>query len=1143
MRSQTTAPLFLFLSLTLCCASSPEGEPDGQEPAADDEPRAPAPLSVELGTTQDAESEGDGAGDAEEEAEWDVETFTGPTREVAIDTTRGTWMSVDVHPSGEELVFDLLGDVYVMPIGGGEARAVASGPAWQYQPCYSPDGERIAYTSDAGGGDNLWVMGRDGSDPRPVTKETFRLLNSPAWSPDGRFLAARKHFTHRRSAGAGEVWLYHVGAGLAESAQGGLQLTKRKNEQKDVGEPAFSPDGRYVYFSYDATPGDTFQYSKDATAGIYSIDRLDRETGRRTTVVSGPGGACRPTPSPDGKSLAFVRRVDFRSTLFVMDLASGTPRAVYGPLERDMQETWALHGVYPAFEWMPDGRSIVLWAGGELRRVDVETGEASTIPFHVADTRTVQDAVRFPIEVAPDEFEVQALRWVRVSPAGDRVVYQALGRLWVRELPDGEPRRLTAREEHFEFHPSFSPDGASIVYTTYDDAELGSIRIVPASGGDGRAVTAEPGHYADPVFTPDGAEIVYQKRRGGYVTSPLWSWEPGIYRVPVGGGEPRLVTRRGRSPQFVASDGDAEPRVFLMDVKQEKDRDRRTLFSVDLDGSDERTHLVSANATEYALSPDGRWVAFAEGFHAYVAPFVRAGREIDVGPSSKSIPVTQVSRDAGENLQWSGDSRSLHWSLGPELYSRALTDAFAFLDGAPEELPEPPTEGRNISFRAPTAAPDGVVALVGARLVTMRGDEVIESGTVVVDGPRIVAVGPAEDVDVPSSARIVDVSGKTIIPGIVDVHYHGATATGGITPESNWVHQANLAFGVTTAHDPSHDTNSIFAVSEMAKAGVIVAPRTYSTGTILYGAMGSFKAQIDSLDDARSHLRRLQAVGAFSVKSYNQPRRDQRQQVLAAARELGMMVVPEGGSDHNHNLTMVVDGHTGLEHSLPLENVYADVTQLWGGTDVGYTPTLVVGYGGIWGENYWYDRTDVWRHEHLRTFVPSFVVEPRSRRRTKAPDEDYNTLRSAGIAKAIVDVGGRVQIGAHGQLAGLAAHWELWMFEQGGMTPHEALRSATLSGAYYVGLDGDPRLDRAGQARGPRRHRRQPARGPAHVRARRLHDAQRRALRRRDDGRGRQARDRPGLLLARPRSGPTAPGVGGRLRGLRARGPLRKGRR
>ena len=361
----------------------------------------------------------------------------------------------------------------------------------------------------------------------------------------------------------------------------------------------------------------------------------------------------------------------------------------------------------------------------------------------------------------------------------------------------------------------------------------------------------------------------------------------------------------------------------------------------------------------------------------------------------------------------------------------------------------------NVAFRHPHARPDGALALVGAKIVTMRGDEVIEDGVLVADGNRIAAVGKRSEVAIPAGARVFDVAGTTLVPGLIDVHAHGSQASDGITPQANWIHAANLAFGVTTIHDPSNDTNEIHAVAELAKAGLVLSPRTFSTGTILYGAAGAFAAPIDSLDEARSHLRRLKAVGAISVKSYNQPRREQRQQVLAAAREIGIMVVPEGGSLFQHNMSMVVDGHTGIEHSLPVEHVYDDVLQLWGPSGVGYTPTLVVGYGGPWGEEYWYQHEEVWANERLGRFVPRFVLDPRSRRRTMYPQAEFNTQRSSGICKALVDAGGAVQLGAHGQLAGLAAHWELEMFVGGGMSAHEALRSATLSGARYVGLERD----------------------------------------------------------------------------------------
>ncbi|MFZ4576484.1 MAG: amidohydrolase family protein [Phycisphaerales bacterium] len=347
-----------------------------------------------------------------------------------------------------------------------------------------------------------------------------------------------------------------------------------------------------------------------------------------------------------------------------------------------------------------------------------------------------------------------------------------------------------------------------------------------------------------------------------------------------------------------------------------------------------------------------------------------------------------------------------------------------------------------------------------------RGTRVIDNGVIVIEGNRIKAVGPSDQVKVPAGAQVWDATGRVITPGFIDVHAHGGQAENGFTPQRNWIGHANLAFGVTTIHDPSNDTEAIFAASELAKAGMILCPRTFSTGTILYGAAGAYKAEIESLDDAMFHLSRMKAVGAFSVKSYNQPRRDQRQMVLEAARRLGMMVVPEGGALYQHNMSMVVDGHTSVEHTVPVPVLYRDALQLWGQSRTGYTPTLGVAYGGMGGENYWYARTKVWENKHLLRFVPRYIVDPRSRRRVDAPDEEWNHIAQSRIAKGVLDAkqsltvaadggGGGPTLGAHGQLAGLAAHWEMWMFVQGGMTPFEALRAATIDGAWYVGLDKD----------------------------------------------------------------------------------------
>ncbi len=977
------------------------------------------------------------------EKKWDVDNPGGPSTDVALDVREGTWLSLDVAPDGQEIAFDLLGDLYTLPIAGGEAKALTAGVAWDMQPRYSPDGKTIAFTSDRAGGDNIWLVDRDGKNPRTVTKESFRLLNSPVWLPDGSMLAARKHFTAERSLGSGEIWLYHRTGG------DGLQMTSKPNDQKDVGEPAFSPDGRYLYFSQDATPGAFFLYNKDSNAGIYVIKRLDRQTGEVEVFLSGAGGAIRPTPSPDGKSLAFIRRVRGKSVLYLVDLASRAERPLYDGLDRDLQETWAIHGVYPTMAWTPDGTSIIFWAGGKIQRLDVASGAVADIPFHVKASRRVAKALHFEQAAFAPQVDTKMLRWVEVSPQGDRVVFQALGHLYVRSLPDGEPHRLTTAEDHFEFYPSFSRDGQWIVYTTWNDATLGSVRVVAASGGEGKVLSDRPGHYIEPAISPDGKNVVFSRIAGGGIRTPTWSQETGLYVVPTAGGTPRRLRKEGGSAPHFGAEPD---RVYFLEYV---DGGRRELRSLGLDGTEERTHLASDNATEFRVSPDGRWVAFTERFNAYIAPFVATGKTVEIGPKASSVPLTRVSRDAGEYLHWAGDSSALHWSLGPELYTRELKDAFAFLPGAPEKLPEPASGGRKIGLVVPADVPTGSVALVGGRVITMKGDEVIDDGTVLVRENRIVAVGPRSDVTVPADAKVIDVHGKTVMPGLIDVHWHGSQGSDEIIPQQNWFNFAALGFGVTTIHDPSNDTSEIFSAAEMQRAGLITGPRIFSTGTILYGAKAPFKAEIDSLDDARAHLRRLQAVGAFSVKSYNQPRRDQRQQVIAAARELGMLVVPEGGSLFEHNMTQVVDGHTGVEHTIPIGRIYEDVKQLWSGTEVGYTPTLIVAYGGLWGEEYWYAKTNVWENQRLLSFVPREAIDARSRRRETAPDEEWNHFNQAKVAADLEHRGVKVNIGAHGQREGLGAHWELWMMAQGGMTNHEALRVATLNGAHYLGMDHD----------------------------------------------------------------------------------------
>jgi len=976
----------------------------------------------------------------EKAAKWSVNSPKGKFTQANIDVRSGTWMNVDLSPDGKTIVFDLLGDIYTMPVTGGEAKALMTDIAWQMQPRFSPDGKHIAFTSDEDGGDNIWLMDSDGSNRHAITTESFRLLNSPAWSPDGNYIIARKHFTGSRSLGAGEVWMYHKTGGS------GIQLTKRPNEQKDLGEPAFSPDGKYVYFSQDSTPGKYFEYSKDSEKGIYKIKRLNRETGEINVIISGRGGAIRPTPSPDGKTLAFISREDFQSKLYLYDLISGKETLVYDNLERDMQETWAIHGVYPTMTWTPNGKNIIFWAGGKIKQLNLATHKAKNIEFHVKTSKKIQTALRFQQNIDHDNFDVKMLRDVDISPNGKQVTFEAMGHIYIRKLPHGKPKRLTRQNDHFELNPSYSRDGKKIVFATWDDEKQGQIRVVSSRGGKGKTLLKEMGKYIEPSFSPDGKSIVFRKISGGFITDPAWGLNPGIYVVSSKGGKAKLVTKHGVQPHFANNNHRI---YFVLDGK------KPSLSRIDIDGQHEKKLYQGKFATEYHVSPNGKYLAFAERFKVFVTPMVERGEVIDIGPKGGNLPVKQLSTRAGENISWNAKSNELYWSLGANLYQASTQHLFAITEeNSKEKAENNKVKVTHLGFKQKTDKPSGRVAFVGGKIITMEGDTIINNGVLLVESNKIVAIGKKGDVNIPKDAFIVDTSGKTIMPGLVDEHAHGPQGSSEIIPQQNWKNYAGLTFGVTTIHDPSNDTTEFFDASEMQKSGEIVAARLFSTGTILYGAtVAGYTSHVDSLDDAKFHVSRMKAAGAFSVKSYNQPRRDQRQEIIEAGRELNMMVVPEGGSLLEHNLTMVVDGHTTLEHSISTEKVYDDITQLWSQSKTAYTPTLGVAYGGISGENYWYDTTDVWKHPRLSKYVPMEILAPRSMRRTKAPKNHYNHFNVAKTAKIMSDAGVIVNAGGHGQREGLAMHWEMWMMAQGGMTPLEAIRTATINPAKTLGLD------------------------------------------------------------------------------------------
>lgn len=1003
---------------------------------------------------------------------WKVEDAHGPSSVVSFSTDEGTWLHLDVHPDGTQVVFSLLGDLYVLPIAGGEARRITSGTAYDVQPRFSPDGKWIAFASDRGGLENLWIADREGKNARPVSGEKASAVNSPAWSPDGQYLVGRKRLTDTSSLGTVELWMWHLKGGE------GVQLTK-KDEQPDAADPAFSPDGRFLYYS--ARPG-RYKYDSNVNNGIWQVKRLDRRTGQALPLTGEFGGAAVPTPSPDGKQIAFVRRVRAKTRIEVLDLATGRVRLVAPEVERDLQEGFASHGVTPGFDWTPDGKAILATAQGKIWRFDAASGERTAVPFKAAVEQRVTDALRFPRAVGGDTVRARIIRWPVESPDGKRLVFSAVGRLYEMDLPSGTPRRLTSGAD-LEYAPAFSPDGRQVAYVTWNDREGGHVWVLP-NGGTPRRITENAAQYANPSFSPDGTRIAYLKGsgatfRGGDTADELWHeilWSPaeGGPSHYVIGVKNRGQNRRMTRPTFSA-DGQ---RVFYLDDEDGKPTEvpKSALSSVRLDGTDARAHLRWPKAEEAAVSPDARYVAFSELHNAYVTamPDLYA-QAIDVSTDKGALPVGKLTDEGGEWMGWADGGRTVTWSFGPVYHRLALDKALP----TPEpEAPKPAETAKKddqkkdekakeekrklpisqsveIVLNLPRPRPTETVAYTGARIVTMKGDEVIESGAIVVEGNRIKAVGAS--VAVPPGARTVDLAGRTIVPGFIDEHAHLHYSSLDVFPQRPWKYAANLAYGVTTTHDPSASTHEAFGQSEMVEAGIMTGPRIFSTGFILYGADSAQRAVIESLDDARKHVRRLKSLGAFSVKSYMQPRREQRQWVIQAAREEGMLVVPEGGGDLEFDMSMVLDGHTTIEHSLPQTPLYSDVVTLFSRSQTAYTPTLLVAYGGLSGDKWFHQHYELWKDERLQRVTPQAVVDSLGRiRGVMATDPaDWHHVDVAAQARKIADAGGRVCLGGHGQMQGIGPHWEVWAFVQGGMPPLQALRVATRWPAEALGIDKD----------------------------------------------------------------------------------------
>lgn len=989
--------------------------------------------------------------------------ITKAARIVEFTTDEVTWMSIDVSPDGKTLLVDVLGDLYTLPVSGGAMVPLTTGMAWDYQARYSPDGKEIVFISDREGSDNIWLMNADGTKPRSLTKEKktgqHSMYGSPAWSPDGQYIVARRYGAYpfdsylRKT----ELWMFHRDGGS------GVQLTKGDPKLTRVSGPVFSPDGRFLYFS--AMPG---RFGYNADPGKWQVNRLTRETGEVDAITGGYGGGLRPLLSPDGKSLVYATRHDAVTTLRLRNLETRAETVLSNRITRDDQEGFSTQDTLPGYSFSPDGKHLFTLIDGHIHRISAGGAHDDVqVPFTVNIKRELGALVKVEDRITEDPLQVKQLRWLHGTPDGSTMVFTALGKVWTASK-GGAPRRLTNSEDR-EYEPTISPDGQWIAWITWSDTRGGQLWKARLDGAQATQLTRSAAFYSLPEWSPDGTRLalVVGSSSGWLEEDSSETFE--LRLIPATGGVATYVTHLRSPNSHVTWSGDGK-RLFYDEANPASPTGdtppTTSLVSIRISeagnpGFDKKTLVRFSDVVSAAPSPDGKWMILGRYSNSWLAALPQGTMEpVTLNLDSPSVPVRQITAGGANYSRWLPDSSGFTWAFTNHLYRISRADVLSAK--TPADI-HPATE--QIALSAPREFGSGTVALVNARLILMNGrsadgkplngdrkpvnGDVIERGDIVITNDRITAIGVHGKISIPAAAKQIDATGKTIMPGIVDIHAH-LHAQGDVFPDKIWPYAANLAYGVTTTRDPSIDSNRVFPYSELVETGGILGPRIYSCGT----AMTTNAVRIESLDDARNAVRRYKEMGADYLKQYMQPRRIQRQWILEAAREIGINVTNEGGGFLKEDLAMVIDGFTGFEHNYPVK-LYKDVIELTARAQTVYTPTLIVSFGSPFGQYYWRQHRNYHGDEKLRRFTPHEELDRKARRVVSSPDEDYIFREVAEGAAAIYHRGGQIALGSHGEQQGIGAQWELWMLQSGGLTNHEALRVATMGGAKALGLDRD----------------------------------------------------------------------------------------
>ncbi len=992
-----------------------------------------------------------------------------PGRLIEWDEHEATWASLDVSPDGKSIVFELLGDLYTMPLAGGDATCIVCGLPFDSQPVYSPNGSEIAFVSDRDGNENLWISKADGSDPRQIsTLEDNSEFVSPEWARDGQSI----YISHYKpDVNAFELWRYSIAGGSTEPEQ--VTHAKRtagapKEFNDNALGAALSPDGRFLYYEEKTGLG----FDDDVNFPLWHIERRDLKTGEGETAIVNPGSAFRPRVSPDGKLVAYAVRFEGKTALRLRNLETDEDRSLAYPIQRDDQEGLSSRDLLPRYAFTPDSKSLVTNYDGQIYRIDVATGNRSPIHLAAHVKLAAGDYARPEFKQETGPVRARLIQTPSESPDGKQLVFSALAKIYIASIDAegnaGRPTRLTTSTLP-EFEPSWSSDGQWIVYVTWTPEAGGEVWRARSDGsGQPEKLSPHPDYYAYPVFAPDRKRI-YVVRVPEYdqlhKAADFAPYQADLVEFPLEASGSQAAARivasgSMRSGAQFASEADA----LYLDLSD-------GLYRVPFDGSKPQRIVhatgpayyfleAAASADGIKISPDGKWALAQITQQLYLIQISDgagvSGKEVDVELAKPSPIETRLTSVGADFFGWADGGKTITWAIGSTFFRERLADVKMGSSEPPSGTDVERVSVQHISviLEVPRDTPHDAIVLRGATAITMQDrddDGVIPDADLVIVDDRIAAVGKRGSVPLPQGAHIIDETGRFIVPGFIDNHIHWGSIRRGILDTECWEFQAALAYGITATLDPSSLSIDTFAYQDMLDAGMMIGSRVYTTGPALF-SFNNIVTEEDALNDLR---RNTDFYRTGNLKEYRTGNRRVRELVIEAARKLGMLTTTEGALDMKLDMTQIQDGIPGNEHAYSAVPIADDIVQLFAKTGVSYTPTLQISNGGMWGQDYFFSHESPYLDGKLRHFTPHFVLARKMERLHWGQMEEYSFPLVAEGAARIQRAGGLVAVGSHGEVPGLGYHFELQALAMGGMTPKEVLWAATMGGAKTIGRDGE----------------------------------------------------------------------------------------